>query len=90
MGTNERYLSSAEAAKALGVSKRALRFYEQRGLVKPIRSQSGRLAYGTEALVRFHQILALKRIGLKLSTIARLLKAPCRVLTLSSPCTNRP
>lgn len=74
MDKHERYLSAAEAAKALGVSKRALQFYEEKGLVKPVRTESGWRAYGAEALSRLHQILALKRMGLELAAIARLLQ----------------
>ncbi|HZL01326.1 MAG TPA: MerR family transcriptional regulator [Caulobacteraceae bacterium] len=67
------HLSPSEAAKALGVTPRALRIYEQRGLVRPLRSREGWRAYGPEALARLHQILALKRLGLKLAEIAVLI-----------------
>jgi DNA-binding transcriptional MerR regulator len=73
-GAEERYLSAAEAAKALGVSTRALRLYEARGLVRPMRSAAGWRAYGPEALARLHQILALKRLGLSLAEVGQLLK----------------
>jgi len=65
-----RYLSPAETAKALGVTVRALRVYEERGLVAPLRSQAGWRAYGPEALSRLHQVLTLKRLGLSLAKIA--------------------
>ncbi|HXZ68342.1 MAG TPA: MerR family transcriptional regulator, partial [Alphaproteobacteria bacterium] len=74
MSGNKRYLSVTEAAEALGVSTRALRLYEEKGLVNPVRTQGGWRAYGADALTRLHQIIALKRMGLELSTIARLLK----------------
>ncbi len=74
MRTDERNLSAAEAARALGVSIRALKFYEQRGLVHPLRTEAGWRAYGADALSRLHQIIALKDMGLELSTIALLLK----------------
>jgi DNA-binding transcriptional MerR regulator len=70
----ERYLSAAEAAKALGVTTRALRLYEQKGLVKPLRSHAGWRAYGPETLGRLHQLLALKRLGLSLAEVGQLLK----------------
>jgi DNA-binding transcriptional MerR regulator len=63
------YLSPAQTAKALGVTVRALRLYEQKGLVRPIRSEAGWRAYGPEALARLHQVLALKRLGLSLANI---------------------
>ena len=69
----DQYLSPAETAKALGVTVRALRVYEQKGLVRPIRSQAGWRAYGPEALSRLHQVLALKRLGLSLANITVLI-----------------
>ena len=77
-----RHLSTAEAAKAAGVSARALRLYEQRGLLKPQRTAAGWRAYGPQALARLHQVLALKRLGLPLSAIGELLNG--RLATLES------
>lgn len=74
MRANDAYLSPAEAAFRLGVSAKALRLYESRGLVKPVRSQADWRAYGPEQMARLHQILALKRLGLSLARIAELLK----------------
>ena len=71
---DERFLSSAEAGKALGVSTRALRLYEARGLVRPVRTEAGWRAYGPEVLARLHQVLALKRLGLSLLRIGELLE----------------
>lgn len=73
-GSEPRYLSAAEAAKALGVTTRALRLYEQKGLVRPLRSGAGWRAYGPEALARLHQVLALKRMGISLAEVGALLK----------------
>ena len=70
---HDRHLSPAEAARRLGVSVKALRLYEQRGLVKPLRSGAGWRAYGPAELARLHQVLALKRLGLPLARIAALL-----------------
>jgi DNA-binding transcriptional MerR regulator len=67
------YLSPAETAEALGVTVRALRLYEQKGLVRPMRSEAGWRAYGPEAFGRLHQVLALKRLGLSLATITVLM-----------------
>ena len=72
--SDQRYLSAAEAAKALGVTTRALRLYEQKGLVKPVRTAAGWRAYGPEALTRLHQILALKGLGLSLARVGELLR----------------
>lgn len=71
---SERHLSTAETASALGVTPRALRLYEARGLVRPLRTLAGWRVYGPEAMARLHQILTLKRLGLSLSAIGDLLK----------------
>jgi len=72
---NQQYLSSAEAAKRLGVSTKALRLYEQRGLVAPIRNNAGWRSYGPAEISRLHQVLALKNLGLPLARIAGLMAA---------------
>jgi DNA-binding transcriptional MerR regulator len=71
---SQRHLSTAETASALGVTPRALRLYEARGLVRPLRTESGWRAYGPEAMARLHQVLTLKRLGLSLAAIGDLLK----------------
>jgi len=67
------HLSPAEAAKRLGVTVKALRLYEQRGLVAPLRTAADWRTYGPEQMARLHQVLALKRMGLSLARIAELL-----------------
>lgn len=62
----------AEVARRTGLSSRALRFYEARGLVIPLRSASGRRHYGVGELERLHRLIALKRAGLSLADIKRL------------------
>jgi len=61
-----------EVAKRTGLTSRALRFYEARGLLRPLRTFSGRRLYGRGELERIQQILALKRAGLSLAQIGRL------------------
>ena len=68
-------LSPAEAARRFGVSIKALRLYERRGLLKPLRSQAGWRAYGPDQIARLHQILALKGLGLSLASIGQLLSS---------------
>lgn len=46
------HLSPSETAKALGLTVRALRVYEAKGLVRPFRSRAGWRAYGPDALER--------------------------------------
>ena len=71
-------LSPAETAKRFGISIKALRLYEQHGLLKPSRTANGSTgaawrAYGSDQIARLHQILALKRLGLSLGQIGELL-----------------
>jgi len=68
-----RYFSPAETARRLGVSQKALRLYEQHGLLAPVRTGAGWRCYGAKEIARLHQILALKSLGLPLSKIAELL-----------------
>jgi DNA-binding transcriptional MerR regulator len=65
-------LDIRDVAKRTGLTSRALRFYEARGLLKPLRTYSGRRLYGRGELERIQQILALKRAGLSLAQIGRL------------------
>jgi DNA-binding transcriptional MerR regulator len=65
-------LDISEVCRRTGLTSRALRFYEARGLVAPLRTYSGRRLYGSGELERLNLIVALKRAGLTLSQIARL------------------
>ena len=65
-------LDIAHVARLTGLTSRAFRFYEARGLVTPLRTASGRRHYGPAELERLHQIVAMKRAGLTLAQIQRL------------------
>ncbi|QIK96537.1 MerR family transcriptional regulator [Sphingomonas sp. HDW15A] len=65
-------LDIREVARRTGLTSRALRFYEARGLVKPLRTHSGRRVYGRGELEQVNRIVALKRAGLTLAQIASL------------------
>ncbi|MCR9255763.1 MAG: MerR family transcriptional regulator [Alphaproteobacteria bacterium] len=67
-----RFLSPAEAGKALGVSPKALRLYEERGLIDPGRTEAGWRVYGPEDMTRATEIVALRSLGFSLGQIARL------------------
>jgi DNA-binding transcriptional MerR regulator len=67
------HLSPTETATRFGVSIKALRLYESRGLLKPLRTEAGWRTYGPDQVARLHQILALKRLGLPLARIATIL-----------------
>lgn len=68
------FLSPSEAAGQLGVSPKALRLYEQRGLVTPVRTTVGWRAYGPGEMARAAEVVALRALGLSLAQIARVLE----------------
>jgi DNA-binding transcriptional MerR regulator len=68
----ENALDISEVARRSGLTSRALRFYEARGLVKPLRTASGRRLYGPAELEQLNRIVALKKAGLTLAQIQRL------------------
>lgn len=67
------WLSAAECANRIGLTIRALRLYEKYGLIQPRRTHKNWRLYGAREITRLNEILALKRLGLTLSNIARLL-----------------
>jgi DNA-binding transcriptional MerR regulator len=68
-----RFFSPAETGRRLNVSTKALRLYEALGLVRPLRTSAGWRTYGPDQMVRLHQVLALKSLGVPLRRIAELL-----------------
>lgn len=66
-------LSASEAAARLGVSTKALRLYEQRGLLAPDRTQVGYRAYNADDMVRAAEIVTLRTMGLSLAQVGRVL-----------------
>ena len=74
MSYSTRFLNPSEAARRLGVSAKALRLYEQRGLVVPIRTAAGWRAYGQDEMAKAAEIVALRALGLSLAQVARVLK----------------
>lgn len=65
--------SPSEAARRLGVSAKALRLYEQRGLLAPARNEAGWRAYGPAEMARGAEIVALRALGLSLAQVAKVL-----------------
>lgn len=72
MNSAARFLGPAEAAKQLGISTKALRLYEQRGLIDPGRTSAGWRAYGPAEIARAADIVELRALGLSLGEIARI------------------
>ncbi len=73
MSSSAEFVNPSEAARRLGVSAKALRLYEQRGLVAPVRSAAGWRAYGPDEMARASEIAALRALGLSLAEVARVL-----------------
>ena len=73
MSASAEYLNPAEAARRLRVSAKALRLYEQRGLVAPVRTAAGWRAYGPDEMARAAEIAALRALGLSLAQVAGVL-----------------
>lgn len=77
------FLSASEAARRLGVSAKALRLYEQRGLLAPVRSAAGWRAYGPGEMRRAGEIAALRALGFSLAQVARVLQGDPQGLELA-------
>jgi DNA-binding transcriptional MerR regulator len=75
-----RFLNPSEAARRLGVSVKALRLYEQRGLVAPRRTAAGWRAYGPDEMARAGQVVALRALGLSLAQVAQVLGGDAQAL----------
>lgn len=73
MNAPAQFLNPSEAARRLGVSAKALRLYEQRGLVTPVRTSAGWRAYGPTEMSRATEIVALRALGLSLAQVGRVL-----------------
>ncbi|RJY08849.1 MerR family DNA-binding transcriptional regulator [Aurantiacibacter aquimixticola] len=69
---NEPLKSIAEAAEALGVTQRTLRFYEDKGLIAPQRVGTMR-AYSKREMGRMQLILRGKRLGFSIREIGEFL-----------------
>ncbi|MGE0740106.1 MAG: MerR family transcriptional regulator [Hyphomonadaceae bacterium] len=66
--------TAAAVAKRFGVSVKALRVYEDAGLLKPARTVAGWRIYRQTELERLGAILALKQLGLPLKRIGEVLQ----------------
>lgn len=64
-----------EVADLLGTTPRALRFYEEEGLVAARRTSGGTRLYSKEDIARFRAILRLAHAGVPLSLIKELATA---------------
>lgn len=70
---NEDFWTIGEMSRQFEVSLRTLRFYEDRGLISPLRHGVTRF-YGPECRARFERILRAKKLGFTLSRIHKMLR----------------
>ena len=71
----------AEAAKAVGCTQRAIKFYEEKGLLTPVaRRENGYRDYSAEDISRLHEIQAYRKLGIGLADIRRLLSGDAPAL----------
>jgi methyltransferase (TIGR00027 family) len=71
------WVKIGELAKRAGLTVRALRHYDQIGLLSPSgRSEGGFRLYSREDVVRLHRIQALKQLGFSLSEVRAFLEEP--------------
>ncbi len=74
MNASAPFLNTSEAANRLGVSAKALRLYEQRGLIVPMRNAAGWRAYSAAEMRRAGEVVALRALGFSLAQVARVLE----------------
>lgn len=67
------HYSISQLAGKSGLSVRALRYYDQIGLLRPLRKKNGYRCYGQEEVRRLQHILLLRSCGFSLSDIAETL-----------------
>jgi DNA-binding transcriptional MerR regulator len=74
------WLTAAECALRTGLTVRALRVYENYGLITPGRSASGWRRYGAQELIKLNEIGLLKVLGLTLNQIRDLTRRPSSLM----------
>jgi len=74
------YMNPAEAARRIGSTAKALRVYEQHGLLTPGRNAAGWRTYSPAEMSRAAEIVELRGLGFSLAQIARVLDGDARDL----------
>ncbi|MDM0014322.1 MerR family transcriptional regulator [Variovorax sp. J22P168] len=76
MATDPEALTVRAAAARLGVTPRTLKYYEELGIVVPVRSQSRYRLYEASDLEKFERVLRLRSLGFSLTAITAMLQQP--------------
>ncbi|WP_084963554.1 MerR family transcriptional regulator [Thermoactinospora rubra] len=69
-------LPIGEAARRLGLAPSTLRYYDERGLVRPAGRVGGRRVYGRQELRRLAFLQIAQRLGIPLQAAGEVLDAP--------------
>lgn len=78
------FYTAGEIARIAGVSQRTIRFYDAKGLLKPVSySEAGYRYYDQESLAVLQRILMLKYLGFSLQRIEGILKKSDMMILLS-------
>lgn len=72
----QKYYSVQELATLSGVSARTLHYYDEMGLLVPVRRENNYRSYGDAEVDRLQQILLYREIGVSLTDIKRILDDP--------------
>jgi DNA-binding transcriptional MerR regulator len=80
VNSTAQFLNPSDAARQLGISTKALRLYEQRGLITPGRTSAGWRVYGPAEMARAADIVELRALGLSLGEIARVFAGDAQTL----------
>jgi DNA-binding transcriptional MerR regulator len=65
-----------EAAARLGVTPRTLKYYEELGIVVPVRSESRYRLYETADLDKLSRVLRMRSLGFSLNAITEMVQKP--------------
>ncbi|WP_087687018.1 MerR family transcriptional regulator [Pandoraea sp. PE-S2R-1] len=80
MVSSDRNLTASEAARQLGASGKALRLYEQHGLLAPGRTAAGYRQYRATDMARAGVIVALRKLGLSVAEVKAVLDGDTQAL----------
>lgn len=69
-------LTVRDAAAQLGVTPRTLKYYEELGIVVPVRSEGRYRLYEPADLERLARVLRMRSLGFSLTTITEMLRQP--------------
>lgn len=73
MNTTEHHYIG-DVAKRLGITQRSIRYYEERGLIHPARTEGRFRVYAESEVERLQTVLLLKDLGMSLDEIAQLIQ----------------